>query len=118
MKPGEYFLADEDIQANADRQTATILVRNSGDRPVQVGSHYHFFEVNRALKFARADAWGMRLNIPSGTAVRFEPGDEKEVTLVEIGGIRLVRGHRGFTEGLLDDPAVSDEALKKHEANS
>jgi urease subunit beta len=117
MKPGEYFLADEDIQANTGRQTVTILVRNSGDRPVQVGSHYNFFEVNRALKFNRANAWGMRLNIPSGTAVRFEPGDEKEVTLIEIGGIRLVRGHRGLTEGLLVDPAVRDEAIKKYEDN-
>ena len=118
MKPGEYFLADEDIQANADRETVTILVRNNGDRPVQVGSHYHFFEVNRALKFDRASAWGMRLNIPSGTAVRFEPGDEKEVTLIEIGGIRLVRGHRGLTEGLLADPAIRDEAIKKYEDNA
>src|SRR5215213_3392419 len=102
MKPGEYFLESADIVANAGRQTANVVVRNAGDRPVQVGSHYHFFEVNRGLKFDRAAAYGMRLNIAAGTAVRFEPGEEKEVALVAFAGSRIVRGHRGFTEGKLD----------------
>ena len=85
MKPGEYFLETEPIQANMGRRTASVMVRHTGDRPVQVGSHYHFFEVNDALDFDRAAARGMRLNIPAGTSVRFEPGEEKEVRL---GGIR------------------------------
>ena len=85
MKPGEYLLGDGEITANAGRKTATVRVSNTGDRPVQVGSHFHFFEVNRALRFDRAAAFNMRLDIPAGTAVRFEPGEEKPVTLVEIG---------------------------------
>ena len=80
MIPGEYILAKDPIDANVDRQTVELNVINQGDRPVQVGSHFHFFEVNRALKFERDEAFGMRLNIPSGVAVRFEPGDEKAVT--------------------------------------
>ena len=116
MKPGEYFLESTDITANAGRQTASILVRNTGDRPVQVGSHYHFFEVNRALKFDRAAAYGLRLNIAAGTAVRFEPGEEKEVTLAAFAGARIVRGHRGLVDGALEDPAVKDAAIKREEA--
>lgn len=116
MKPGEYFLETTDIQANAGRQTVTVLIRHTGDRPVQVGSHYHFFEVNRALKFDRAAAYGRRLNIAAGTAVRFEPGEEKQVTLVEFAGTRTVRGHRGLVDGALDDPAIKAAALKKQEA--
>lgn len=118
INPGEYFLESADIQANLGRQTVSILVSNTGDRPVQIGSHYHFFEVNRALKFDRAAAYGMRLNIPAGTAVRFEPGEEKEVMLVAFAGARIVRGHRGFTEGALDQAAVKDAAIKKQEANA
>jgi len=118
MKPGEYFLESADIAANAGRQPASILVRNTGDRPVQVGSHYHFFEVNRALKFDRAAAYGLRLNIAAGTAVRFEPGEEKEVALVAFAGARIVRGHRGLVDGALDDPAVKDAAIKREEANA
>ncbi len=95
MKPGEYFLASEPVQANVGRKTATILVRHTGDRPIQVGSHYHFFEVNNALQFERSTARGMRLNIAAGTSVRFEPGDEKEVPLVEFAGARVVLGHQG-----------------------
>lgn len=95
MEPGEYFLEPSPIQANAGRRTATVIVKQTGDRPVQVGSHYHFYEVNDALKFDRAAARGMRLNIPAGTSVRFEPGDEKEVTLVEFAGEKLVLGHKG-----------------------
>ena len=101
MKPGEYLLGDGDIQANAGRQTATVLVRHTGDRPVQVGSHYHFFEVNSALHFDRQAAYGMRLNIAAGTAVRFEPGEEKEASLVAFGGERRVYGHTGKVNGVL-----------------
>lgn len=99
MIPGEYLLAEDDIIANAGRPTIEIEVVNTGDRPIQVGSHFHFFEVNRALRFKRADAFGMRLNIPSGTAVRFEPGDDKRVTLVRIGGAGIVHGMNGLTSG-------------------
>jgi urease beta subunit len=117
MKPGEYFLdeAAGDIVANAGRATKTLLVRHTGDRPVQVGSHYHFFEVNRALDFDRKEAYGMRLNIASGTAVRFEPGEEKEVPLVALGGERIVYGHNGLVQGALDDPAVHHRALVRVE---
>ena len=118
MKPGEYLLETADIQANAGRKTASVIVRNTGDRPVQVGSHFHFFEVNRALKFDRETAYGMRLNIAAGTAVRFEPGEEKEVTLVELAGERTVRGHRGLVDGKLDDQAVRAAAIKRSEAES
>jgi urease subunit beta len=95
MKPGEYFLETGPIEANESRKTAKLVVRHTGDRPVQVGSHYHFFEVNNALDFERNTARGMRLNIPAGTSVRFEPGEEKEVRLVEYAGERLVLGHQG-----------------------
>src|SRR5260370_11856387 len=95
MVPGEYLLAEGDIVANANRQTVVLTVASTGDRPIQVGSHFHFYEVNRALRFDRPKAFGMRLNIPAGTAVRFEPGDEKRVTLVEIGGAPHVWGVNG-----------------------
>ena len=95
MKPGEYFLETAPIEANVGRKTAKLVVRHTGDRPVQVGSHYHFFEVNDALHFDREPTRGMRLNIPAGTSVRFEPGEEKEVRLVEFAGERLVLGHKG-----------------------
>jgi urease subunit beta len=95
MKPGEYFLETKPIEANVGRKTARLVVRNTGDRPVQVGSHYHFYEVNNALDFQREAARGMRLNIPAGTSVRFEPGEEKEVNLVEFAGERVVLGHQG-----------------------
>src|SRR3954467_10418674 len=95
MIPGEYILADEPIVANEGREQITISVRHTGDRPVQVGSHYHFFEVNNALTFERELARGMRLNIAAGTSVRFEPGEEKQIDLVEFAGERLVLGHQG-----------------------
>jgi urease beta subunit len=95
MKPGEYFLEATPVAANVGRRTFRVVVKHTGDRPVQVGSHYHFFEVNDALAFDRAAARGMRLNIPAGTSVRFEPGDEKEVELVEFAGARVILGHRG-----------------------
>ena len=102
MKPGEYFLESGHISANSARKTASLLVKNTGDRPVQVGSHFHFFEVNSALHFDRSAAYGMRLNIAAGTASRFEPGEEKEVTLVEFGGARRVFGHNGRVNGALN----------------
>jgi urease subunit beta len=95
MKPGEYFLESEPIIANVARRTAKVIVKQAGDRPVQVGSHYHLFEVNNALHFDRAVAKGMRLNIAAGTSVRFEPGEEKEVELVEFAGARVILGHQG-----------------------
>jgi urease subunit beta len=101
MIPGEYFLETADIGANTGRVEVTILVRHTGDRPVQVGSHYHFFEVNPALEFDRQKARGMRLNVPAGTGVRFEPGEEKEVNLIAFGGSRRVYGHRGEINGKL-----------------
>ncbi len=99
MIPGEYLLGDGDIVANKDRATVELTVANTGDRPIQVGSHFHFFEVNRALRFDRAQAFGMRLNVPAGTAVRFEPGDAKRVTLVALAGARAVFGLNALTEG-------------------
>ena len=99
MIPGEYLLGDGDIEANVGRRTDRITVANTGDRPIQVGSHFHFFEVNRGLRFEREQAFGMRLNVPAGTAVRFEPGDEKVVTLVELAGAREVYGLNALTDG-------------------
>jgi urease subunit gamma/beta len=99
MIPGEYLLGEGDVVGNAGRRTVELEVANTADRPVQVGSHFHFFEANRALRFDRASAFGMRLDIPAGTAVRFEPGDTKRVTLVEFGGTRHVFGLNGLTEG-------------------
>ena len=102
MIPGEYVLAEESITANDGRETVELMVANTGDRPIQVGSHFHFFEVNAALQFEREKAFGMRLNIPSGVAVRFEPGDEKTVTLTELKGRRIVHGLNNRTDGPLD----------------
>ena len=103
MIPGEYILAQESINANVGRNTVELTVANTGDRPIQIGSHFHFFEVNAALRFDREQAFGMRLNIPSGVAVRFEPGDEKTVTLTEIAGRRIVHGLNGKTDGPIDN---------------
>src|SRR5437870_4071399 len=99
MIPGEYMLADGPIEANVGRRTVRLTVANTGDRPIQVGSHFHFFESNKALRFDRSAAFGMRLDIPAGTAVRFEPGDEKDVALVELAGAREVYGLNALTEG-------------------
>ncbi len=103
MIPGEYLLGEGEIVANVGRLTVELAVANTGDRPIQVGSHFHFFEANRALRFDRAKAFGMRLNIPAGTAVRFEPGDEKRVTLVELAGAREVYGLNALTDGPAGD---------------
>jgi urease beta subunit len=99
MIPGEYLLSSDPVNANQGRQQEIILVRHTGDRPIQVGSHYHFFEVNRALEFDRGKALGMRLNVPAGTGMRFEPGEEKQVTLVAFGGLRRIFGHQGKING-------------------
>jgi urease beta subunit len=109
--PGEIFYHDEPITANAGRPTVALPVTNRGDRPIQVGSHFHFFEVNPALDFDRAQAYGMRLDIPAGTAVRFEPGMRKTVTLVAFVGRRRVFGLNQLVEGNLDDPFVRQAAL-------
>ncbi|MEX2374348.1 MAG: urease subunit beta [Dehalococcoidia bacterium] len=110
-----YLVEDGDIELNAGRPTTTILVANTGDRPVQVGSHAHFFEVNRALRFDRRKAYGMRLDIPAGTAVRFEPGQEQTVTLVSFGGARRAHGMNALVEGAADpsDDAAAAAALAR-----
>ena len=105
MKPGEILVAEGEIVLNEGRETCKVEVANTGDRPVQVGSHYHFFETNTALRFERPAARGFRLNIPAGTAVRFEPGQVREVELVAIGGDRRIFGFRGQIMGDLEEPS-------------
>ena len=104
MIPGEYVLEAGDIEINSGRRTHTLRVANSGDRPIQIGSHYHFFEVNTALLFERAETLGMRLNIAAGTAVRFEPGQHRTVELVDLAGDRKVFGFNGLVMGDLPPP--------------
>jgi urease beta subunit len=99
MIPGEYILAQDDIICNEGRPIIKVAVINTGDRPVQVGSHFHFFEVNKQMEFDRTAAFGMRLNIAAGTAVRFEPGEEKEVMLVSFGGSRIIKGFSNLVNG-------------------
>ncbi|WVM91484.1 urease subunit beta [Halopseudomonas pachastrellae] len=111
--PGEIFTPEGDIQLNVGRRKTTLRAVNTGDRPVQIGSHYHFFEVNKNLDFPRESAFGMHLDIPAGTAVRFEPGEEREVTLVEFGGSGDIFGFSGLTNGSLRDPACKTAALEK-----
>jgi urease subunit beta len=103
MIPGEYLLRKDDIIANEGRESIHVVVVNTGDRPIQIGSHFHFFEVNKAMQFDRERAYGRRLDIPSGTAVRFEPGEEKEISLVEVGGKRFVAGFSNLVDGQLDE---------------
>jgi urease subunit beta len=110
MTPGEYFIADGDIELNVGRATVTIKVANRGDRPIQVGSHYHFYETNTALAFDRLAARGFRLNIPAGTAVRFEPGQTRTVELCALSGARKVYGFRGTLMGALDAPEPAEPA--------
>jgi urease subunit beta len=105
MIPGEYFLEDGDIALNAGRRTLTVVVANAGDRPVQVGSHYHFYEANDALQFERGPTRGMRLNIAAGTAVRFEPGQRRTVELVDLAGGRIVHGFQNRVAGPLEGDA-------------
>jgi urease subunit beta len=104
MIPGEYLLEDGEIVLNAGRRTLVLTVANAGDRPIQVGSHYHFYEVNGALQFEREAVLGMRLNIAAGTAVRFEPGQRRTVELVELAGARVVVGFQGRVNGALPAP--------------
>lgn len=113
MIPGEYFINNNRIVCNAGRKTVRVNVSNTGDRPVQVGSHFHFFEINKQLEFDREKAFGLRLDIASGTAVRFEPGEEKEVVLVEMGGEKTVNGLNGLTCGNVEDTAVREKSIKK-----
>jgi urease beta subunit len=113
MIPGEYILKDEDIIANEGRKTLAMTVVNTGDRPVQIGSHFHFFEVNKQMLFDRNKAFGMRLNIPAGTAVRFEPGEENEVELVEFGGKKKISGFNNLTNGKINSAKVRSKAFIK-----
>ena len=109
--PGEVILGEGDIVAFKGRQTVELIVANTGDRPIQVGSHCHFFEANRALRFDRERAYGFRLQVPAGTAVRFEPGEDKRVALVSVGGNRVAYGINGLVNGRLDDQNVKAKAL-------
>jgi len=113
MIPGEYVFDGKDLELNAGRPVVTLTVNNTGDRPVQIGSHYHFFEVNKALVFDRKKAYGMRPDLPSGTSVRFEPGDKKTVRLVPLGGHRTVYGFNGLVSGRLDDPYNREASIKR-----
>jgi len=111
--PGEYILSSDPIVCNGNKKTVSITVSNTGDRPCQVGSHTHFFEVNKALDFPREQAYGYRLNIPAGTSIRFEPGDSREVELCELGGKRIVYGFNGLTMGGLNSKMGKQAALEK-----
>ncbi|MDL9977726.1 urease subunit beta [Microbacterium candidum] len=109
----KYHHNDDSIEINAGRDSVTIRVTNTGDRLVQIGSHFHFFEVNRALRFEREQAWGMHLDIPAGTGVRFEPGGTKEVTLVAYAGGRSIHGFNGLVEGGLDAQQTKVDAMRR-----
>jgi urease subunit beta len=111
MIPGEYFLSNEPITANAKKSTTSVSVKNTGDRPIQIGSHTHFFEVNKALEFPREKSYGYHLNIPAGTSVRFEPGETREVEITEFGGKKIVYGISGLVNGSLEEK--QKEAFKK-----
>ena len=113
MIPGEYILASGNIECNAGRITAKLTVVNTGDRPIQVGSHFHFFETNKQMEFDREKAFGMRLNIAAGTAVRFEPGEEKEIELVALGGRRHVFGFHNLVNGNTASPVNKQTAVDK-----
>ena len=111
MIPGEYFLSEEPVIANAKKIIITLDVQNTGDRPIQVGSHAHFFEINKALEFPRRKAYGFHLNIPAGTSIRFEPGDTKKIELTEFSGKRIVYGFSGLVNGALNEK--QNEAFSK-----
>ena len=116
MIPGEYILAQKDIECNVGKEVLSLTVVNTGDRPVQIGSHFHFFEVNKEVEFDRARAFGMRLNIPAGTAVRLEPGEEKKVELVVLGGKRRAVGFNNLVDGdTVGRGPLLDAAMKKVE---
>lgn len=116
MIPGEYVLSSDPVICNENRKTIKLTVKNTGDRPCQIGSHTHFFEVNRAMDFPREKTFGYRLNIPAGTSIRFEPGDSKEVELCELGGKRICFGFNGLTMGGLQSSIVKNSALEKARA--
>ena len=111
--PGEFLVEEGNITLNAGTQSKPLVIYNTGDRPVQVGSHFHLFEVNKALEFDRKSAYGMRLDIPSGTAVRFEPGEKKTVQIIPIGGNRMGYGLNGLVNGSLDDENIKAQAFEK-----
>jgi urease beta subunit len=113
MIPGEYLIDGPDLELNAGRPVVTLKVNNTGDRPVQIGAHYHFFEVNKALVFDRTQAYGMRLDLPAGTSARFEPGDIKEVKLVPYGGRRVVYGFNALVNGRLDDTYTRETSIQR-----
>lgn len=113
MIPGEYLFDEPDVELNPDRPVSVLKVNNTGDRPVQIGAHYHFFEVNRALVFDREKAYGRHLDLPAGTAVRFEPGEIKEVRLVPYAGHRIVYGFNGLVMGKLDEVQTHIEAQER-----
>ena len=113
MISGEWLLSSEPIKINAGRRTVRLSVRNTGDRPIQVGSHFHFFEVNRALEFDRASSLGMRLDVPSGQSIRFEAGDERDVDLVDLGGSRRVIGFNNLVDGGLSSYATRRQARER-----
>lgn len=112
MKPGEIILSKEKVVINQNRETVTINVTNIGDRPIQVGSHYHFFETNKELKFNREEAFGFHLDIPSGNSVRFEPGEEKVVHLVKVGGKKVIVGFNNLVDGEINEENKA-KALEK-----
>jgi len=116
MIPGEYILATGEIECNVGRTTSKIIVVNTGDRPVQVGSHFHFFEVNKQMEFDREKAFDMRLNIAAGTAVRFEPGEEKEVELVSFGGNKKIVGFNNLVDGETASAKSKTKAIAKADA--
>lgn len=113
VKAGEWIISDQPVEINAGRRTVRMTVRNTGDRAIQIGSHFHFFEVNRALDFDRPRAMGMHLNVPAGASIRFEPGDEKEVDLVEYGGMKRVIGFNGLVNGSVQAKWPIKEALAR-----
>jgi urease beta subunit len=113
MTPGEYICDGADLELNAGRPTVTLKVKNTGDRPIQVGSHFHFFEVNKGLVFDREKAYGTRLDLAPGTSVRFEPGDVKEVRLIPLAGQRVVYGFNQLVMGHLDDAQVKKQAMDR-----
>lgn len=118
MIPGEYFVGEKDIECNVGRHTVMVTVANTGDRPVQVGSHFHFFEVNKQMEFGREKSFGMRLNIAAGTAVRFEPGEEKEVELVALAGNKKVFSINNLVNGDITDKTIKEKALKNLSSNN
>jgi urease beta subunit len=117
LVPGEFIPSGEPVSINQDRETATVEVTNRGDRPIQVGSHFHFFEVNRRLDFDREAAFGMRLDIPAGDSIRVEPGETRELQLVELGGTKRVTGLNGLTEGRTEGDSNLTRALERARQN-